>query len=264
VDRERRRRSKALTQRARRDAEGIDYGNIPKLKTQNSKLNAERSMCGRFVQYTLFPLLEKEFSLKFGSDVELRQSYNIAPTQDVPVVVNDKGNRLETSRWGLIPSWSKDASIGNRMINARAETLAEKPSFKGPLKKHRCLVVADGFYEWKKTASGKVPVYITMKDGRPFGFAGLYSDWRPPEGEIIRTCTIVTTEPNDLLEPIHSRMPVIIKPDDRDRWLDPEEQDPTRLIPLLTPYPSGELAAWEVSKTVNSPGNDSPENIKAV
>src|SRR5680860_526501 len=139
-------------------------------------------MCGRYVQYSLFPLLQKEFSLQFNSAVKLRASFNIAPTQDVPVVVNDGGNRLITCRWGLIPPWSKDPSIGSRMINARAETLAEKPSFKGPLKKHRCLVVADGFYEWKKTGSGKTPVYITMKDSRPFGFAGLYSDWTPPEG----------------------------------------------------------------------------------
>ncbi|MDF1526942.1 MAG: SOS response-associated peptidase [bacterium] len=219
-------------------------------------------MCGRFVQFTLFPLLEKEFSLKFGADIPLRPSYNIAPTQDVPVVVNDGGNRLITCRWGLIPPWAKDPSIGNRMINARAETLTEKPSFKGSLKKHRCLIVADGFYEWEKTASGKTPIYITMKDGRPLGFAGLYSDWRPPEGEAIRTCTIVTTEPNELLEPIHNRMPVIIKPDDRDRWLDPAEQDPEKLTPLLIPYPAKELEAWEVSRAVNSPGNDGPANIK--
>lgn len=219
-------------------------------------------MCGRFVQYTLFPLLEKEFSLKFGADLPLRPSYNIAPTQLVPVVVNEEGNRLITCRWGLIPPWAKDPSIGNRMINARAETLAEKPSFKGPLKKHRCLIVADGFYEWKKTESGKVPVYITMKDSRPIGFAGLYSDWCPPEGEIIRTCTIVTTEPNDLLESIHNRMPVIIRPDDRDKWLDPDEHDPAKLTPFLAPYASGELDAWEVSRAVNSPGNDVSENIK--
>ncbi|MCJ7500346.1 SOS response-associated peptidase [bacterium] len=219
-------------------------------------------MCGRFVQFTLFPLLKKEFSLKFGADIPLRPSYNIAPTQDVPVVVNDGGNRLITCRWGLIPPWSKDASIGSRMINARAETLAEKPSFKGPLKKHRCLVVADGFYEWKKTEGGKTPVYITMKDGRPFGFAGLYSDWTPPEGDTIRTCTIVTTEPNELLEPIHNRMPVIIKPEERDRWLDPDEHDPNKLTPLLAPYTSSELDAWEVSKSVNSPSNNSPQLIE--
>jgi putative SOS response-associated peptidase YedK len=219
-------------------------------------------VCGRFVQYTLFPLLEKEFSLKFGEEILLHPSYNIAPTQSVPVVVNEEGNRLILCRWGLVPHWSKDASIGNRMINARAETLAEKPSFKGPLKKHRCLIVADGFYEWKKTESGKVPVYITMKGSRPIGFAGLYSDWRPPEGEVIRTCTIVTTQPNELLEPIHNRMPVIIKPEDRDQWLDPDEHDPAKLTPLLAPYPSGELDAWEVSRDVNSPSNNGPQLIE--
>jgi putative SOS response-associated peptidase YedK len=219
-------------------------------------------MCGRFVQFSLFPLLKKEFSLKFGEGIPLSPSYNIAPTQDVPVVVNEEGNRLITCRWGLIPPWAKDASIGNRMINARAETLGEKPSFKGPFKKHRCLIVADGFYEWNKTESGKTPVYITMKDGRPFGFAGLYSDWTSPEGDSIRTCTIVTTEPNELLEPIHNRMPVIIIPDDRDRWLDPDEQDPSKLTPLLAPYPSSELDAWEVSRSVNSPANNGPENIR--
>jgi putative SOS response-associated peptidase YedK len=219
-------------------------------------------MCGRFVQYTLFPLLKKEFSLKFGEELSLPPSYNIAPTQQVPVVVNEDGNRLITCRWGLIPPWAKDTTVGNRMINARAETVAEKPSFKGPFKNHRCIIVADGFYEWKKTDEGKVPVYITMRDGRPFGFAGLYSDWRPPEGAIIRTCTIITTEPNDLLEPIHNRMPVIIKPEGRDRWLDLEEHDPDKLTPLLAPYPSDELDAWEVSKAVNSPGNDGPENIE--
>ena len=218
-------------------------------------------MCGRFVQYTLFPLLEKEFALKFGADTPLRQSWNIAPTQQVPVVVNEGGNRLITCRWGLIPSWSRDAAIGSRMINARAETLAEKPSFKGPLRKHRCLVVADGFYEWKKTESGKIPVYITGKDRRPMGFAGLYSDWTPPEGERIRTCTIVTTQPNELLEPIHNRMPVIINPDDRLMWLDPDEHDPEKLVPLLSPYPSDGLEVWEVSRAVNSPSNNSPQLI---
>lgn len=218
-------------------------------------------MCGRFVQYTLFPLLEKEFSLKFGAEIALRPSWNIAPTQEVPIVVNEEGNRLVTCRWGLVPPWSKDAAIGNRMINARAETLAEKPSFKGPFKKHRCLVVADGFYEWKKTEGGKVPVYVTMTDGRPFGFAGLYSDWHPPGGEIIRTCTIVTTEPNELLKPIHNRMPVIVRPEDRETWLDPEEQDPAMLTSLLGPYASDKLDAWEVSRAANSPSNDSPQLI---
>jgi len=218
-------------------------------------------VCGRFVQYSLFPLLKKEFSLQAGVDVALRPSWNIAPSQDVPVVINDGSRRLTACRWGLIPTWAKDPAIGNRMINARAETLAEKPSFKAPFEKHRCLVVADGFYEWKKLNAGKIPVYITMKERRPFGFAGLYSEWRSPEGETIRTCTIVTTVSNELLKPIHDRMPVIIGRENRDIWLDLHEQNPEKLLPFLTPYPPEEMEAWEVTRAVNSPGNDSPANI---
>jgi putative SOS response-associated peptidase YedK len=150
------------------------------------------------------------------------------------------------------------------MINARAETLAEKPSFKGPFKKHRCLVVADGFYEWKKTGSGKIPVYIHMANDSPIGFAGLFSDWTSPEGELTRTCAIITTGPNKLLAPIHNRMPVIIQPDHRDRWLDPDEHDPEALAPLLAPYPSDEMEAWEVARAVNSPANNGPENIRPI
>jgi putative SOS response-associated peptidase YedK len=219
-------------------------------------------VCGRFVQYSLFPILQKEFGLKFDADFPLRPSYNIAPTQNVPVVVNEGGNRLITCRWGLIPTWSKDMAIGSRMINARAETLAEKPSFKSPFKKHRCLVVADGFYEWKKTSTGKVPTYIHMADGSPMGFAGLYSDWTSPEGEPVRTCTIVTTEPNELLAPIHNRMPVIIQTAHREQWLDPDQHDPEALSALLAPYPAGEMEAWEVARAVNSPSNNSPENLR--
>jgi putative SOS response-associated peptidase YedK len=221
-------------------------------------------MCGRYVQFSLFPILQKEFGLKFGEEVDLKPSWNLAPTQNVPVVVNEDGNRLTTCRWGLIPPWSKDMAIGSRMINARAETLAEKPSFKSPFKKHRCLVVADGFYEWKKTVTGKAPTYIHMTDGSPIGFAGLYSDWTSPEGEAIRTCTIVTTEPNELLAPIHNRMPVIIPPDKRHIWLDPGQQDPEALSLLLTPYSAGEMEAWEVARTVNSPTNNGPELIAPV
>ena len=221
-------------------------------------------MCGRFVQFSLFPILEKEFSLVFGADIPLRASYNIAPTQSVPVVVNEGGNRLTTCRWGLIPPWSKDMAIGSRMINARAETLAEKPSFKSPFKKHRCLIVADGFYEWKKTSTGKIPTYIQMADSSPIGFAGLYSDWTSPEGETIRTCTIITTEPNELLAPIHNRMPVIIGPEQREQWLDPDLHDPEELSPLLTPYPAETMEAWEVGRSVNSPANNGPENIRPV
>lgn len=220
-------------------------------------------MCGRFVQFTLFPLLKEEFNLR-GGEPALRPSWNVAPTQDVPAVVVQDGRRLVMCRWGLIPPWSRDPAVGSRMINARAETLAQKPSFKGPFMKHRCLIVADGFYEWMKTPEGKVPYYVHMRDSSPFGFAGLYSDWTSPEGETVRTCTIVTTESNELLAPIHDRMPAIIRKADRDLWLDPDVRDTERLSPLLGPYPSGEMEALEVSRRVNSPANDGPENIKPV
>ena len=217
-------------------------------------------MCGRFVQYTLLPIIKEEFNLK-TSEAKLHPSYNIAPTQYIPTIINEDGNQLVMCRWGLIPSWSKDLSIGNRMINARAETVAEKPSFRGPFKTNRCLIIADGFYEWRKTPDGKVPVYIRMKNERPFGMAGLFSDWDSPDGEMLRTCTIITTQPNDLLAPIHNRMPVIIGQGHRNLWLDPDINDPVTLTALLGSYPSGEMEMWEVSKVVNSPANVGPGNI---
>lgn len=217
-------------------------------------------MCGRFVQYTLFPIIRTEFQLT-SAPVELSPRYNIAPTQEVPTVMGGGGNRLVMCRWGLVPHWAKDLSIGSRMINARAETLAEKPSFKGPFRRQRCLVVADGFYEWQKSEEGKVPVYIRLKNSRPMGFAGLYDRWRSPAGEEITSCTIVTTAPNSLLAQVHSRMPAIVAPDQRDLWLDPDTVGPEKLAPLLAPYPSGEMEFWPVSRRVNSPANDGPENI---
>jgi putative SOS response-associated peptidase YedK len=150
------------------------------------------------------------------------------------------------------------------MINARAETVADKPSFKKPFKYHRCLIVADGFYEWRKEGSRKIPVYVRLRDGRPFGLAGLYSDWKPPDGDIIRTCTIITTEPNSLLETIHNRMPVIIPKGKNQLWLDPEVQDTVILKALLVPYSPDKMKAYDVSTNVNSPATDSPDNIKPV
>ena len=220
-------------------------------------------MCGRFVQYSLFPEIVREFDIQ-QVDAEPRPSYNIAPTQDVAAVINDGVNRLTTCRWGLIPPWSKDPVIGSRMINARAETVAEKPSFSKPFRKSRCLIVADGFYEWRKENGRKVPVYIRLKNGRTFGLAGLYSDWSQPDGETIRTCTIITTEPNSLLKPIHNRMPVIIPKEKNRLWLDPGVQDPVLLKTLLVQYSSDKLAAYDVSTKVNSPANNSPENIVPV
>lgn len=221
------------------------------------------AMCGRFIQDSPFPVLLQEFDLR-SAEVEILPRYNIAPTQDVFAVINEDGNRLTRCRWGLIPPWAKDPAIGNRMINARAETVAEKPSFRRSFRNHRCLVVATGFYEWRKDEARKIPVYVHLKDTRPFGLAGLYSDWRSPEGQVIRTCTIITTETNRLLEPIHDRMPVIISREDRGLWLDPEVHDPRTLQPLLKPYPSEEMETWDVSTRVNSPANDGSELIKPV
>ncbi|HVB61073.1 MAG TPA: SOS response-associated peptidase, partial [Ktedonobacteraceae bacterium] len=154
---------------------------------------------------------------------------------------------------------AKDESIGAKMINARAETLAEKPSFKRLLRSRRCLIVADGFYEWKKEYGGKTPMYITMKDGQPFAFAGLWDSWQGQDGKPVRTCTIVTTTPNDLVTSIHDRMPAILLPSARDTWLDTSIQDDQALLPLLAPYPADRMTARQVSRQVNSPRVEGPE-----
>jgi putative SOS response-associated peptidase YedK len=166
---------------------------------------------------------------------------------------------LAELRWGLIPSWAKDESIGSRMINARAESLAEKPSFKRLLHSKRCLIVADGFYEWKQENGSKTPMYITMKDDEPFAFAGLWDTWKNPDGEELRTCTIITTEPNALVAPIHNRMPAILLPDAREAWLDPSIKDDELLTHLLAPYPPEAMTARAVSRLVNDPKHDSPD-----
>jgi putative SOS response-associated peptidase YedK len=178
------------------------------------------------------------------------------------VVVDEEGHRqMDAFHWGLIPFWAKEKGIGNRMINARSETLAEKSSFKRPLQKQRCLVIADGFYEWQKTPDGKVPMYIQLEDEKPFAFAGLWDRWRSPEEEMIYSCTIITTTPNSLMESIHNRMPVILTPEAIDIWLSPAEADPAQLLPLLQPYPAEAMHAYAVSKKVNSPANESAECI---
>jgi putative SOS response-associated peptidase YedK len=193
---------------------------------------------------------------------DFRPRYNIAPGQDVLCVIRDGENRIEHLRWGLIPFWAKDPAIGNRLINARAETVAEKPSFRSAFAKRRCLVVADGFYEWRPEGKRKVPVYVFLKSKKPFGFAGLYENWKDPGGREIRTCTIITTEANDLVRPIHDRMPVILPEGVEDRWLDPSEGSRERLQAILTPpYPAGEMAAFEVTSIVNSAAHDAPDCI---
>lgn len=217
-------------------------------------------MCGRFTLRSKTSDVAKAFNLLDVPELPLR--YNIAPTQAVPIVrLGDNGSRkLSLAHWGLIPSWADDPAIGNRMINARADTVATKPSFRTAFKKRRCLLVADGFYEWQKTNGKKQPYYIRLKDGAPFGFAGLWERWER-DSNAIESCAIITTDANELMEPIHNRMPVIIPPSAYDLWLDQAVQEPERLQALLCPCPAGDLTADAVSTVVNNPRNEQAKCI---
>lgn len=218
-------------------------------------------MCGRFTLTIDINSVAKAFNVPVPPSLQTAPRYNVAPTQNVVTILSNGTAHLEVLRWGLIPSWAKDESIGSKMINARAETLAEKPSFKRLLNSKRCLVVADGFYEWRKEQDGKTPMYITLKDNGPFAFAGLWDTWRSPDGEQIRTCTLITTEPNELVASIHNRMPVILPSEARKEWLDLSLHDEHALLPLLVPYPAVEMRARPVSRLVNNPQYDSAELI---
>lgn len=216
-------------------------------------------MCGRYTLTASIQTVAETFGVPANLETEGR--YNVAPTQQVVTIMRNGADHLAMLQWGLIPSWAKDESIGAKMINARAETLAEKPSFKRLLRSRRCLIVADGFYEWRKEYGGKTPMYITMKDGQPFAFAGLWDSWKDRDGQTLRTCTIVTTTPNDLVATIHDRMPAILLPSARDTWLDTDIQDDQALLPLLAPYPADRMTARQVSRMVNSPRVEGPELI---
>ena len=205
-------------------------------------------MCGRFSFIDIEDIRER-----FKTEpIDLKPNYIVAPTQDVPVITN---GQLAMFKWGLIPYWAKDPSIGNKMINARAETVDEKPSFKHSLQRKRCLIVADGFYEWKREGSTKRPHRITLKNKERFGFAGLWDTWKSPGGDIVNSCTIITTTPNELMAGIHDRMPVILSRDSERVWLDQSIVDAGYLKSLLVPYPSEQMMAYEVSAFVNSPKN---------
>jgi putative SOS response-associated peptidase YedK len=216
-------------------------------------------MCGRFTLTHDINTIARVFHV--APSLQTSPRYNIAPSQSIVTVMSNGEAHLEMLRWGLIPSWAKEESIGNRMINARAETLAEKPSFKRLLRGRRCLVVADGFYEWKQEQGGKAPMYITLQNNDVFAFAGLWDSWTSPDGEQIRTCTIITTEPNELLATIHNRMPAILPEDARQMWLDTDLHDEHALLPLLAPYPAAAMTARSVSRLVNDPRHDSAELI---
>jgi putative SOS response-associated peptidase YedK len=218
-------------------------------------------MCGRYTLASPTERLAEEFGVD-ASSIGLAPNYNVAPTQKVAAVLEEGGQRrLEVLRWGLIPPWADDPGIGSRMINARSETAPGKPSFRRAFRERRCLIPADGFYEWQRTNGAKQPYYIHMEDGRPFAFAGLWESWsKGGEGEI-RTCTILTTGANALVGEVHDRMPVILAHDAYDVWLDPaSERD--ELTGLLAPYPEDEMEAYPVSRFVNSPSNNDPRCIE--
>lgn len=224
-------------------------------------------MCGRFSLYADFKVIMDRFNIEetMIEEEDYTPSYNVAPSQMVMAVVNDGSkNRLGKLKWGLIPPWAKDEKIGYKMINARAETAAEKPSFKKALRQKRCLVVADSFYEWQRSGDKKIPMLIKMKSGEPFAFAALWETWQSPNGKKVNSCTILTTEPNSLMEKIHDRMPVVLTKEEEDIWLDPKVNDPETLSKLMKPFNPSKMEAYEVSSAVNSPKNNSPELIEKV
>jgi putative SOS response-associated peptidase YedK len=217
-------------------------------------------MCGR---YSIVPTenIAARFDIQ-QAQLTLLPRYNVAPSQSMPVVVRNSPNRLIEMQWGLIPSWSKEPRVQFSTINARAETISKSPVFRGPFKSQRCLVPASGFYEWRQTSQGKQPYCIRLKDGELFAFAGLYDIWHAGEGNELSSYTIITTTPNDLVAPIHNRMPVILHRDDEDVWLD-KDADPARLLSLLTAYPANAMEAYPVSRAVNNPANEGAELMQA-
>ncbi|MGB2692258.1 MAG: SOS response-associated peptidase [Thermodesulfobacteriota bacterium] len=223
-------------------------------------------MCGRFVKKSSKEELRKRFGFNDPNPgVLLEPSYNIAPSQEQPILIVSEDRRILTMmKWGLVPYWSKDPKIGFKMINARSEGIEQKPSFKTPLKRKRCIIMADGFYEWQKSdKKTKTPFYFRLKSGEPFAMAGIWDLWKNGD-QTLKTFTIITTTPNELMEPVHNRMPVILNERDETRWLDTEITNPELVLPLLKPYPSDEMESYKVSSIVNSPKNDIRDCIAAI
>jgi putative SOS response-associated peptidase YedK len=224
-------------------------------------------MCGRFTLTATVDQLMDRFDIEYFLEQEnFQPSYNIAPSQSVLAVIsNGRHNKMGFLRWGLIPPFAKDISIGNKMINARSETLLEKPSFRTAYKKKRCLIIADSFYEWKRLDDKKkIPMRIKLKSEELFAMAGLWENWKSPEGKSIFSCTVITTTPNNLVEDIHDRMPVILRPEDEKIWLDPTIPDTRLLDQLLVPLDENLMEVYEVSPLVNSPKNNSIELIQRI
>jgi putative SOS response-associated peptidase YedK len=218
-------------------------------------------MCGRFEIHSAPRIIAEIFGITEWN-IEYPPHYNIAPSQDILIIINDGKRRIIKSRWGFVPSMSRDLNRGYRMINARAETAAGSRAFKSAFEKQRCLVVADGFYEWRKEGKTRRPFYIRLKSHKPFGFAGLYNVWKSPDGEPLTTSTIMTTDANELIRSIHDRMPVITPADKYDIWLDPKVHDSSALLGVLHPYPPGEMELFPVTPKVNSFKYNSPESIE--
>lgn len=217
-------------------------------------------MCGRFVQKSDLREIAPLFKAAI-IESDIKASFNITPRQPVAVVMEKGQRKIVTMKWGLVPHWAKDESIANKLINARSETVTEKPSFRDSFKKRRCLIIADGFYEWQGSGMAKKPFYINMNDDKPFGMAGLYDIWTNPAGEKITTCTIITTEANDLMKPIHHRMPVILSEKDYDVWLNTEKTEENSLKSLMKPYDAEKMKAHEVGVLVNNPRNNNENCI---
>lgn len=219
-------------------------------------------MCGRFSLAILWEQLMEYFQLESMS-FEYMPRYNIAPGQLIPVLVARNGKlHAGQLRWGLIPSWAKDEKIGYQTINAKAETLSDKPSFASAFERRRCIIPADGFFEWKKNGASKQPYRITLKSGEPLAMAGLYDTWTTPDGNQISSCTIITTEPNSLIADLHNRMPAILRHEDIPQWLDRTQFNRQQLQALLTPYPAEKMQAYAVSPKVGSVKNDTPDLIE--
>jgi len=221
-------------------------------------------MCGRFTLKTP----KEDIARQFGVEIEegLAPRYNIAPTQTVAAIraraQDGEGREFVHLKWGLIPSWAKDSSMGARLINARSETVTEKPSFREAFRRRRAIIPADGIYEWQRAGSSKQPYFIRMRDERLFGLAGLWDRWRNEEGEVIESCSILTTEANEIFSPVHERMPVVLQPESYGEWLDDDERGVEALKELLRPYPSSEMIAYPVSARVNSPQHQGAELIE--
>ena len=227
-------------------------------------------MCGRYTlsnpqgSFSETPEIDTRFLAEFVETPWVEPRYNIAPTQDVPVITNEGTRRIERMRWGLVPFWAKDLKIDTRLINTRGETVAKKPAFRANFKRKRCLIPASGFYEWKREGKTKIPMHIRLHGGGFYAIAGLYDRWKNPEGEWISSCTIITTSANELMAPIHDRMPVILSEEAEAAWINLEIDDAETLQSFIRPFPAASLEAYEVSSMVNGAKNQGAELIEPV